>query len=1349
MEDVTGKKWQKKHDTAVVLHLYYPEIVDEIFFDLDNLGREFDLYATIPFGGNALVKKIRERFKDARIFMHQNLGRDILPFLNVLRIIFPLNYSVMLKLHSKMTPHREDGASWRSQVFERLIGSSNQIDVIKAAFGEDPTIGMIGPIGHVLNSHLYMGQNQKRINELISRTGLSTSLPESFYFVGSTMFWCRPGILEPLINANFTRDDFESEPLPADGTTVHAIERLFGLVTAAQGYCIKEVNHAGEISNPDPFHIFEFASTPTYLRLRNIKKLTFFRAYDKAYAIEYLRITAPFREAGIEVIQGIVDGVPDLEKIKEGDAVIFQREFPRNQSLYYEVVRTARSEGKFLIYEMDDLLFDLPENHPERKSEVYTQALIPMLSALVEADLVVVPTKKLLEIYKGFNPNIVVVPNYLDDNIWHLESPELKAQDIVTIGYMGSNSHTPDLELIAPALAAIAEKYKGRFKLIVWGTPLPDGLKSFSWVEWQPSPTNVYVDFAKFFQTQNADIFIAPLADNLFNACKSPLKFLEYTARGAPGVYSDVTPYQIIVEDGVDGFLAASQDEWIKALEELINNPSLRKQMAEAAQVKVRSQWLLSRNAPNWPSIIETLPANEYQEFGLRLNTIHLMTTVKMQVEQMQYNLRQQLSNSETQNQALTEHMHELESQVIEGLEQKAVLAEEHRSLREKLTAQITDLETQNQALTEHMHELESQVASKLAEIDTLKQENLVITEANLRSGDRIRELLEEVDSLDEQAHYWSGLLRKSSAEFEQRIRDLTLDLAQQKQNLTDAQAELNRISSSTAWKTLTSIRKTGSGLSEVTNHLKTAIRPVAKFTGEISINHDRKLIETSGFFDEEFYLSHNMDVKNAKVEPIKHFLRHGGVEGRAPSEQFDSTWYLNQYPDVKHADINPLLHYLKYGKAEGRLIMPLRSEALPGPAAKTNKNMDQVAHRSLVPDNLILEPELIELLEKALRSKFQLSLSHDDYLTITGGAQVYINDEQRKLNDAAKSYVHVFPFSKGRNFQADDRLLFIGINLDGNFIGYSEINELGRALGKLKNQYLETVNIHHTMGFTYNGIQRLLDISGNRGVFWLHDYFSLCPSYNLLRNDTDYCGAPEINSNACTLCNYLSTRKIQSALFEKLFTSNLLEIAAPSRFTYELWQERFPIKGLKAHIIPPARLEWQPGTMPGYRSGTLRVGFLGYPLKYKGWETWKDLTSEFYNDKRYKFFHFSTQDGGPGNYKLVQTRVTKEDRMAMIDALQHYQIDVVILWSKVAETFSFTLHEALAAGAFILTNPQSGNIQDYLRKNPSKGLVLENDSALLSIFESGKIIQAVSDSQREGKTQANLIIGGLKETDL
>jgi hypothetical protein len=99
---------------------------------------------------------------------------------------------------------------------------------------------------------------------------------------------------------------------------------------------------------------------------------------------------------------------------------------------------------------------------------------------------------------------------------------------------------------------------------------------------------------------------------------------------------------------------------------------------------------------------------------------------------------------------------------------------------------------------------------------------------------------------------------------------------------------------------------------------------------------------------------------------------------------------------------------------------------------------------------------------------------------------------------------------------------------------------------------------------------------------------------------------------------------------------------------------------------------------------------------------------------------------------------------MAMIDALQRYQIDVVVLWSQVAETFSFTLHEALALVHSSLTNPQSGNIQDYFEGNPSSGLVLESVSAFLSSFESERSFKRVREPKRR-QNQANLIIGGLR----
>ena len=76
-------------------------------------------------------------------------------------------------------------------------------------------------------------------------------------------------------------------------------------------------------------------------------------------------------------------------------------------------------------------------------------------------------------------------------------------------------------------------------------------------------------------------------------------------------------------------------------------------------------------------------------------------------------------------------------------------------------------------------------------------------------------------------------------------------------------------------------------------------------------------LLKKSNLFDSEYYLANNEDVKKAKVDPIKHYLKFGWKEGRNPSEKFNGNEYLNQRPDVQVAGICPLVHYLKFGKSE------------------------------------------------------------------------------------------------------------------------------------------------------------------------------------------------------------------------------------------------------------------------------------------------------------------------------------------------------------------------------------------------------------------------------------------------
>lgn len=83
---------------------------------------------------------------------------------------------------------------------------------------------------------------------------------------------------------------------------------------------------------------------------------------------------------------------------------------------------------------------------------------------------------------------------------------------------------------------------------------------------------------------------------------------------------------------------------------------------------------------------------------------------------------------------------------------------------------------------------------------------------------------------------------------------------------------------------------------------------------------NDLSLIRSSDLFDRDWYLKTYPDVANAKMNPMVHFLHHGGFEERDPSPNFSSKWYLDTYPDVKKTGTNPLVHYLRYGQKEGRM---------------------------------------------------------------------------------------------------------------------------------------------------------------------------------------------------------------------------------------------------------------------------------------------------------------------------------------------------------------------------------------------------------------------------------------------
>src|SRR5208337_1432834 len=111
--DILDRQVEKRAKTAVICHLYYPELVEEAFTYLENLNDDFDLFISIPINVRISENEIRRRHPNVYFYRCKNRGRDIAPFLEIFRQLYWLDYEYMCKIHSKKSRHITDGELWR------------------------------------------------------------------------------------------------------------------------------------------------------------------------------------------------------------------------------------------------------------------------------------------------------------------------------------------------------------------------------------------------------------------------------------------------------------------------------------------------------------------------------------------------------------------------------------------------------------------------------------------------------------------------------------------------------------------------------------------------------------------------------------------------------------------------------------------------------------------------------------------------------------------------------------------------------------------------------------------------------------------------------------------------------------------------------------------------------------------------------------------------------------------------------------------------------------------------------------------------------------------------------------
>ena len=223
---------------ALHVHVYYPELLEEIIIRLGLNRLTPDLLLSVP--SERVLRTTRDMLKDyagaSDIVLVPNRGRDIGPLLTAFGDRLLADYDIVGHVHTKKTADVTDAemiGRWRTFLVENMLGSkSAMVDLVVGRMADDPGIGIVFPDDP---NFVGWGKNKPLAETLCSRLGLEADLPEHFVFPVGTMFWARVDALRPLFELRLGWEDYPAEPLPYDGTLLHAIERLLPFVATRDG----------------------------------------------------------------------------------------------------------------------------------------------------------------------------------------------------------------------------------------------------------------------------------------------------------------------------------------------------------------------------------------------------------------------------------------------------------------------------------------------------------------------------------------------------------------------------------------------------------------------------------------------------------------------------------------------------------------------------------------------------------------------------------------------------------------------------------------------------------------------------------------------------------------------------------------------------------------------------------------------------------------------------------------------------------------------------------------------------------------------------------------------------------
>ena len=280
------------------------------------------------------------------------------------------------------------------------------------------------------------------------------------------------------------------------------------------------------------------------------------------------------------VFKSMIKRLNDIKKANSFDIVFVQREAFMMGSSFFEK-QLSKTKAK-LIFDFDDSLWLMDTSNANKMWE-WMKSTKKTARIISCSHLVFAGNNYLQNYAKQFNPNVKMIPTTIDTE-FHKRRQPYTNKDKICIGWSGSTTTIKHFQQAIPVLKKIKEKYGDKVYFKVMGD---SGYRNNELnIQGIPWSKETEVDVLSSF-----DIGIMPLPDNEWVKGKCGLKGLSYMALEVPTIMSDVGVNSEIIDEGLNGYLAKTEQDWINKLSLLIDSFELRERIGKNARKTVQGKY--------------------------------------------------------------------------------------------------------------------------------------------------------------------------------------------------------------------------------------------------------------------------------------------------------------------------------------------------------------------------------------------------------------------------------------------------------------------------------------------------------------------------------------------------------------------------------------------------------------------------------------------------------------------------------------------------------------------------------------------------------------------------------------